>query len=390
MLHLFKYRFLQTFRSYGIMFWALAFPLILGTLFYLSFGNAGLKGTGDSDWDSIPVAVITESSIFKSSETAQNTHTNADTFAQFLKELDGDMLDIQDISSEKAAIKALREEEILGIYYAKETPSLTVGKSDINESILTSLLNTYNQNAAMFQDIAVNHPERLMDAVNAINDYDTMIEEQALNGQTLNPNVTYFFTLIAYACLSGAFLGVQNSLTNQANLSALGARRSVTPTHKLMLITVDMLVLILIHFFDILILNLYIVKVLGVNLGNNIPALLLVDLMGSVIGISIGVAFGCVSKLSASMKTGLTVALTLFPSFLAGLMFGNMKYIIEQHCPIINRINPAAVLSDAFYCLGVYNDTARFNRCMIILAVMSALCLLIAFLAIRRERYDSI
>lgn len=49
MLHLLKYQFLQTIRSRSIMFWALAFPLILGTLFYVSFGNTGLAGTGETD-----------------------------------------------------------------------------------------------------------------------------------------------------------------------------------------------------------------------------------------------------------------------------------------------------------------------------------------------------
>ena len=42
MLHLLKYQFLPTIRSRSIMFWALTFPLILGTLFYVSFGNTGL------------------------------------------------------------------------------------------------------------------------------------------------------------------------------------------------------------------------------------------------------------------------------------------------------------------------------------------------------------
>ena len=41
-----------------MMFWALAFPMILGTLFYISFGNIGISATGDSDWDPVPVAVI--------------------------------------------------------------------------------------------------------------------------------------------------------------------------------------------------------------------------------------------------------------------------------------------------------------------------------------------
>ena len=48
MLFLFRYRFLQIIREYSVMFWALAFPLILGTLFYFSFGSAGLSATGES------------------------------------------------------------------------------------------------------------------------------------------------------------------------------------------------------------------------------------------------------------------------------------------------------------------------------------------------------
>ena len=47
MLHLLKYQFLQIIRSRSIMFWALTFPLILGTLFYVSFGNTGLAGTSN-------------------------------------------------------------------------------------------------------------------------------------------------------------------------------------------------------------------------------------------------------------------------------------------------------------------------------------------------------
>ena len=79
---------------------------------------------------------------------------NAESFQAFLEELEPDTLDIQDISSESDAIKALKEETILGIYYVDDTPSLSVGKNGINESILSSLLKNYNQNAAMIQKIA--------------------------------------------------------------------------------------------------------------------------------------------------------------------------------------------------------------------------------------------
>lgn len=380
MLHLFKYRFIQTIRNYPNMFWALVFPLILGTFFYLSFGRLGLESTGESNWDEIRVAVIKEDA---SSE-------NARAFDAFLSMMDGEMLDIQDISRESEALGALNEETILGIFYVKETPSLTVAKNGISESILTSILENYNQNAAMFKKIAMTHPENLPNAIAAMENYRQTTTEVSLGGKDLNPNIQYFFALIAYACLSGAFLGIQSSVDGQANLSALGARRSITPTHKLTLVLVDMAVLFLIHFFNILILCLYVTKVLKISLGDDIGALLLVDLMGSMIGVCLGIAIGCLARVSFGMKIGITVFCTLFPGFLAGLMFGNMKNIIELHCPVINRINPAAVLSDAFYCMGIYNDMERFTRCLVILAVMCVLLLTAAFLGIRRERYDSI
>ena len=44
----------------------------------------------------------------------------------------------------------------------------------------------------------------------------------------------------------------------------------------------------------------------------------------------------------------------------------------------------------AFYCINVYNDTARYYRNLITLAVMSAAFVMASFLLIRRNRYDSI
>ena len=107
MLHLFKYRFMQTMRDFSVMFWALAFPLILGTLFYLSFGSLGIESTGDSSWDTVKVAVIRDGS---SSE-------NHKAFEKFLEQMDGEILDIQDISDESKALDALTDEKILGIFY---------------------------------------------------------------------------------------------------------------------------------------------------------------------------------------------------------------------------------------------------------------------------------
>lgn len=380
MLFLLKYRFLQIVREFSVMFWALAFPLILATLFYFSFGSAGLSSTGESEWDKIKVCVV----------TSQQETADSAAFLNFLDAMEQQTLEILPCDSEKDALEALNQGTISGIYYAFESPSLSVGKNGLQESILTSLLTSYTQNAAMLKEIAASHPEHLDAAIHEISNYRQMVQETSLGGETLDPNVQYFFALIAYACLSGTFLGVRASFDSQANLTPLGARRSITPTHRLTLILVDMLVLTAIHFINIMILTVYIGKILGIGLGHNLPALLLINLMGSIIGITLGLAFGSLTKLSLNIKLGLSVLLTLFPSFLAGLMFGNMKNIIEQHFPVLNRINPAAVLSDAYYCMGVYNDMERFTKCILILAFMSIILLFAAFLGIRRERYDSI
>ena len=244
------------------MFWALAFPLILGTLFYVSFGNTGLAGTGETDWEPVPVAIV----------TVESSSANAASFLTFLNETDQDMIDIHSYKTEKAAKKALRREEISGIYYVKSVPSLTIASNGINQSILSSLLDSYEKNADMIRDIATQHPEKLSDALSSLNDYQTLVKEKSLGGHSLDPTLTYFLALIAFACLSGVYLSIHSTVQLQANLSALGERRSITPTHKLSLILGDLLVLESIHFVNILILELYLtryfISVLGMTFRN--------------------------------------------------------------------------------------------------------------------------
>ncbi len=230
-------------------------PTILATLFYFSFGSAGLSSTGESEWDKIKVCVV----------TSQQETADSAAFLNFLDAMEQQTLEILPCDSEKDALEALNQGTISGIYYASESPSLSVGKNGLQESILTSLLTSYTQNAAMLKEIAASHPEHLDAAIHEISNYRQMVQETSLGGETRSKR-SIFFALIAYACLSGTFLGVRASFDSQANLTPLGARRSITPTHRLTLILVDMLVLTAIHFINIMILTVYIGKILGIGL----------------------------------------------------------------------------------------------------------------------------
>jgi len=370
-----KYQFLQIVREWSTMFWALFFPIILGGFFYISFGS----GNMGEDMEVLKTAVVEEEG-----ETLEKT-----VFLSFLEELDGDMIEIE-VMEEEEALRALNADEAEGIFYAGREPGLTVAKSGMEQSILKTLLDTYQKNAEMIKTVVKEHPEKIEAATLALEDWKETTEELSVGGRTLDPNISYFFALIAYAALSGMYLGIKECCQSQANLSALGARKSITPTHKLKLILNSFLILTAIQFFNVMVLTGIVQFVFHIDLGGNAGGILLINLLGSMISISLGILIGSISKLSLGMKMGFGTLFTLFPGFLAGLMFGNMKNLIEQHCPVINRINPAAVLSDSYYCMAVYNDTARMNRNLLILAAMCVLCMLISFLVIRRERYDSI
>jgi ABC-2 type transport system permease protein len=77
-------------------------------------------------------------------------------------------------------------------------------------------------------------------------------------------------------------------------------------------------------------------------------------------------------------------------SILSGLMFANLKYLIEQHAPVINRINPAALVTDSFFCLSVYDDYQRFLVNIMTLGIFAVVLTVGSFLAVWRGRYASL
>lgn len=60
-------------------------------------------------------------------------------------------------------------------------------------------------------------------------------------------------------------------------------------------------------------------------------------------GVFIGIAFKC----SMHIKMGIALVFMMVNSFFAGLMAATMKDWIEHICPLFNRINPAALISDS-------------------------------------------
>ena len=90
------------------------------------------------------------------------------------------------------------------------------------------------------------------------------------------------------------------------------------------------------------------------------------------------------------MKGAIFMSITMTCSFLSGLMVGSMRILVETYCPIINRINPCALITDTFYSLAIYDSLERYTRNVITLFILSILFAIGGFLLTRRKKYANL
>ena len=375
MWNLIKYSFLAKIRDFSLVFWPFVFPLVLTTAMYFSIGQ--MK---ESDFETIPVAIVTQST------------GEEDVFQEYLETMGDDkeaLINVRPMAEEEA-VTALENGDIEGIFYSREEPSLTVGGSGLAQSILQMILESYTEGKQTLEDVSKIHPDRMEAAIRQMSDYGSVTEEVSLGGRTTNTTAQFFYAMIGMACLYGCFIGYQSAMDLQANLSALAARRCVSPVHRMRWILSETAVSFGIHFVNMLVLLAYMKYILRLEFAGSYAEMIPVVIIGSMIGVTMGMFITSIGKMGESVKIGIMISVSLALSFLAGLMNADIKNVIDRNVPLLNRINPAALISDALYCLNVYDAPERYMQDMVILSVMCVLLVTGTFLIVRRERYGSI
>ena len=374
--HLYKYYFKASIRNKSAIFWCFAFPLILASLFYFGFGNL----LNDSEeLKAVPVAIV-------ETKAAKGAEGFKQTAEELSKKGEDQLLKVQYTSLKKAE-KLLQEGKIDGFYSLGENVRLTVKENGINQTILKEVSDQYIQMNNMVRQTIKEHPEGMEKLVKAMS--QNMVENQqiSLGNEDANMMVQYFYALLAMVCLYGGFLGLQSALHAQANLSDIAARKAVSPAEKLKSTAADFLVGVTVQFLAFLVAIGYMWLVLKIDLGSQAGFILLV---GCFTGVSIGLFIGSIGRMSRDTKSGLNIGISMFFCFFSGLMVGNMKDIVAKHVPIFNRINPAALITDCFYSLNIYDDLSVYFRSCISLIIISVLLCLGSFFMMRREKYASI
>lgn len=159
---------------------------------------------------------------------------------------------------------------------------------------------------------------------------------------------------------------------------------------KMKLLLADFAASELVQFTMVCLLLLYMKGVLGLGVGERIGAILLLLLVSTSFGIMFGILAGTVPCLGEGGKIGLLVSVNLAFCSMSDLMVSGVKDFIEHNVPVLNDINPAALITDSFYALNVFDTYDRFFLNLTTLAGMTVLCGMVCYFIVRRNRYASI
>ena len=373
-------------RAKVSIFWTLVFPILLATFMYMAFGNIYEQ---DEMFRNIKVAVVTED------ESINGLNYMLDALS------DGDdaLLSVARMS-ESDAEKLLADEEVEGIIYTDDV-KLTVAESSVNASILETVLSEYKQYEHALKDIYKDGIglQQYMSGTSGVDDMSNLVEklseqrsyytEKASTEGSQNVYNNYFYAIFAMSCLFASLssIGMMNNL--QANVSATGKRKNVSPQRKMTFVLAEFAALLLIHFVVEVISFIY-MSCIGVDFGDRVWEILLTLFVGCFIGLAIGVIVGAISKLAEGTKIGIVIGISMVMSILSDLCINGIKYEIQQHVPIINKLNPAALISDSFYALNVYSDHQVFTENIVIMTIEAVVLIAVGILMVRRNRYASV
>lgn len=368
--HLFINRLKIILRRKAVIFWTLAFPLILATLFGLTLSNIGES----IKLNTFDVAVVDSESLDNNFKGMIEYLDNAEVFNATYVTLE-------------EATELLNNNKISGYIKSDEKIKVVVNSNGLEQTIIKYAVDTYYETVALIQNVSIKDYELLK-----TNIMDKLNEDNLISNDTKEVDISsvFFYTLIGMACMYGGFFGMDAVNDNEANMSKYGARFSVSPTNKFKTLFVNVLIGIIIQYIENLILFFYLDVVIGADFGNQSLFILLLMFFGTIGGIMMGAFIGAVCKKSESLKVGILISISMLCSFLAGMMVLSIKYTIEVNVPILNRINPVALITDGLYSLYYYNTMDKYFYNLLWLIGFSVVMFLLSFIMIRRKKYDSI
>lgn len=405
------------FREKAQLFWLFAFPIILATMFNGMFGNIAesyalhtvdVVVVNNDDWRASPGAQMLVDGI--SSDTgatgADGDHAKVDDDGDAMPKL----ITVTEAASMEAADRALLDAKAQGrlsvdgsgklqlaISQATQTSATDVMASssglDISLTVLGNIVDLYNRNTNVVINTAQHNPSALLDDAftGSIGSSSGFTKEIQLTNFKPSSTARYYYALLGMAAMMAMSFAVNAVSMAQANLSALGIRRSVAPLPKLQQLLAGFLSSWICSFLSLTMAMLYIRFGCQISLGGREWAGLCACLMASFATSAFGTLIGALPGIPTGAKQGLCTALACILSLFSGL-YGSfamdLSDQIAQHAPILSTLNPAQQVTNLFYGILYYDSFQPFLTTVGVLAAMSLVWLAVATVLLRRQRYE--
>ncbi len=348
------------FKTKSLIFWTLGFPIIMATLFYAAF-----SGLDESlGFSAIKIAVVENQNsmsynIYKGVFNATND------------------IDAEYVQSEDEAKAKLDDGEIVSyLKFAQnapitDAPTMVVKENGTGETIVQNIITEVSQSIAV---------GRIVEPANIKN----------ISTRKINYAMIEYFSLIAMTCLYGGMMAMSMINRILANMSMSGRRIAVSATPKSKLIISTLFACYTVQLVGLLLVFSYMNLVLGINFGEHAPAMVLLSLIGAITGLSLGVLVASLFRTSEENKNGILTGFTMLGCFFAGMMGPDIKLLVDTSMPIINLINPSAMITDGFYAIINYGVGERywFKICSLLTAAI--IMTTISVIVLRRQKYDSL
>ena len=387
--HNLKYSLKILFKNKPLIFWTFAFPIILGTFFYLAFSNIEKS----ENFKSIPIAVIENEELEKNEIYKQTIKTLSEDTKK------DNIFTTTYVKKEKDAAELLNQKEILGYLILTKTPKIVIKKNGTSETILKQVIDKIEEKSKTIENLIKIELEKnngktieeiYNDTIKEVLETTNTSNIKDITKTKLSYTVIEFYTLIAMTCLYSGTLAMYMINKCLANMSSNGKRVSVSSINKGKLIISSLLSSYIVSMIGLGILLIFTTCILKIDFGTSITRVITLTLVGTLAGLSLGTLTSVIIKTNENTKIGIIIGTTMFGCFLSGMMGITMKYTIDKNIGIINKINPAAMITDGFYSLYYYEGLERYTNNIISLLAFSATLLLISYLTLRRQSYDSI
>lgn len=386
-LHNFKYTLKILFKNKSLIFWTFAFPIILGLFFNMAFKDI----ESSEKLETIDIAVI-------QNENLEKNKYFKEALDSLGKKEDEDRLFNIEYTDLNRAKNLLEEDKISGYIHFEDSPYITVKKSGINETVIKTVVDEITEYSLVIESLVAKSlknnisPEEIPSLIE--NELKNLKENAANIKDESNTSMSYtmieYYTLIAMSCLYGGIISMYSIMNLLANISNRGKRVSITPTKKRTLVLSSLLASYITQILGLILLFIFLLVIVKVDFGEHLLEVLMLSLTGSLAGLSFGIFIGINIKTNENAKTGMLLAFIMLGCFFSGMMGITMKYIIDSNVPIINILNPANMITDAFYALYYYGISNKYIFDMISLLIFTGILMVVSILGLRRQKYDNI